>query len=219
MTGIFACRKSHLILSPEMSANAPSPVLYFNIGFKTVYLEVFQEVLHFPGLHTKKGRWCWYALGPVYWAIAFVIAAAVPNLNGIVSIVGALLLLNFSYSFPSVAFLGYLIHEGATLPGEGFDPVTGESTYMDSGPKRWARGFMKRWKLTIPILTYALCAFACSGMGSWAAIEGLIKIFGPGGTVATSFGCASPMWPNSTNSGPATTTTAGLATGLASTST
>lgn len=161
---------------------------------KTVYLEVFEEVFNFPSLNTKKGRWLWYALGPCYWAIALLVAAAVPNLNGIVSIVGSLLLLNFSYSFPACAFLGWLIHEGATLPGEGFDPVTGETTYMDKGPKRWARGFMERWKLTIPVLVYGLCALACSGMGSWAAIEGLIAIFGPGGTVATSYGCESPVW-------------------------
>lgn len=161
---------------------------------KTVYLEVFEEVFNFPSLNTKKGRWLWYALGPCYWAIALLVAAAVPNLNGIVSIVGSLLLLNFSYSFPACAFLGWLIHEGATLPGEGFDPITGETTYMDKGPKRWVRGFMERWKLTTPVLVYGLCALACSGMGSWAAIEGLIAIFGPGGTVATSYGCESPVW-------------------------
>jgi hypothetical protein len=40
---------------------------------------------------------------------------------------------------------------------------------------------------------YFLGGLACSGMGCWAAIEGLIQVFGPGGTVATSFGCASPV--------------------------
>ncbi|KAI7003750.1 hypothetical protein KC355_g9061 [Hortaea werneckii] len=39
--------------------------LYFNIGMKTVYLEVFQEIFNFPAITTRKGQWCWYALGPV----------------------------------------------------------------------------------------------------------------------------------------------------------
>ena len=33
---------------------------------------------------------------------------------------------------------------------------------------------------------------ASSGMGTWAAIEGLIAVFGPGGTIQTSWGCAGP---------------------------
>lgn len=52
-----------------------------DIGMKTVYLEVFQEIFNFPAITTRKGQWCWYALGPVYWILAFVVAAAVPNLS------------------------------------------------------------------------------------------------------------------------------------------
>lgn len=32
-------------------------MLYFNIGMKTIYIEVFQEVFNFPTITTKKGRW------------------------------------------------------------------------------------------------------------------------------------------------------------------
>lgn len=161
---------------------------------KTVYIEVFQEIFNFPNIVTKKGRIMWYILGPIYWIVAFLIAAAVPNLNGIVNFIGGLLSLNFTYSFPALVYLGYLIHEGATLEGEGFDAVTGVSVQHDRGVKRHLRGFFKRWYLTIPTLAYLLCGLACSGMGTWAAVEGLIAIFGPGGTTATSFGCVSPVW-------------------------
>ena len=161
---------------------------------KTVYIEVFQEILHFPPIGSKKGRWMWYALGPCYWIVAFLIAAAVPNLMGIVNFIGGLLGLNFTYSLPGILYLGWSIHEGAALPGEGFNPATRETVFHDSGPKRWMRGFMKRWEWNIPALLYALCSLACSGMGTWAAVEGLIEIFGPGGTVATSYGCQSPVW-------------------------
>lgn len=169
-------------------------VLYFNIGMKTVYIEVFQEVLHFPPIATKRGRWMWYSLGPCYWILAFLIAAAVPNLTGVVNFIGGLLSLNFTYSFPGVVYLGWSIHEGAVLPDEGFDPVTGVSTYHDSGMERWIRGFFTRWMVNVPCLLYVLASLACSGMGTWAAVEGLKVVFGPGGTVASSYGCPSPVW-------------------------
>jgi hypothetical protein len=139
----------------------------------------------------------WYAMGPIYWALAFVIAAAIPNLNGIVSFIDGLLSPNFTYSFPRLVFLGLTIHKGARLPEENFDPVTGVTSYVDSGFRRVIRGFIKQWYFSIPTLLYTLAAFACSGMGTWAAVEGLISIFGPGGTVATSFGCPSPVWAGS----------------------
>ncbi|EEP77878.1 predicted protein [Uncinocarpus reesii 1704] len=168
-------------------------LMYFNIGMKTVYIEVFQEVFKFPPITTKKGRWMWYALGPVYWIIAFLVAAAVPNLNGISGIIGALLILNFTYTFPAFLYVGYRCQADAALPGEGFDPVTGITTRHDNGWKRWVRGFKKNWHFNTVNVIYGLGGLVCSGMGSWAAIEGLIAVFGPGGTVATSFGCAPPV--------------------------
>jgi hypothetical protein len=168
-------------------------VMYMNIGMKTVYIEVFQEVFHFPEIVTKRGRWMWYLLGPIYWALAFVVAGAVPNLNGISGIVGALLILNFTYTFPAILMVGFMCQLGAELPGEGFDPHTGVTTRHDTGMKRWVRGYMKNWALNTFYFTYFLAGLACCGMGCWAAITGLIEIFGPGGTVATSFGCAAPV--------------------------
>ncbi|KAI7164959.1 amino acid transporter-like protein, partial [Hortaea werneckii] len=164
-----------------------------DIGMKTVYLEVFQEIFNFPAITTRKGQWCWYALGPVYWILAFVVAAAVPNLNGIVNLVGGLFGLNFTYSLPGIMFVGYLVQRGASLPGEGFDPVTGQTTRHDSGMKLWVRGYKKHFFINTFTTLYFLAGLACSGMGTWAAIEGLIQVFGPGGTVATSFGCAVPV--------------------------
>jgi hypothetical protein len=167
--------------------------LYFNIGMKTVYIEVCQEIFHFPNISSKKGRLLWYALGPIYWILAFLIAAAVPNLNGISGLVGALLILNFTYTFPALLYIGFRCQVDAALPGEGFDPVSGITTRHDSGIKRWVRGFSKNWHINTMSTIYFLGGLATSGMGCWAAITGLITIFGPGGTVATSFGCAAPV--------------------------
>ncbi|KAI7709829.1 amino acid transporter-like protein, partial [Hortaea werneckii] len=167
--------------------------MYFNIGMKTIYLEVFQQIFNFPPISTTKGRIAWYCLGPCYWILAFIVAAAVPNLSGIVSLVGALFMINFTYSFPGMLYLSWTIQKAAALPGEGFNPYTRVTTRLDNGWKRWNRGFWKSWMKSVPALIYVLAGLACCGMGIWAAIEGLISIFGPGGTVATSFGCPAPV--------------------------
>lgn len=167
--------------------------MYFNIGMKTVYLEVCQELLHFPPITTKKGRVLWFIVGPIYWIVAFVLAASVPNLNTIVNLVGGLFSLNFTYSIPAIMYVGYSVQKGAALEGEGFDPRTGATTRHDTGAKRWIRGFRKAIFKNTFMTLYALCGLACSGMGTWAAIEGAIAVFGPGGTVATAWGCAQPV--------------------------
>ena len=100
---------------------------------------------------------------------------------------------NFTYSFPGMLMLGHKIQVAAALPGEGFNPYTRVTTRLDSGMKRWARGFKKSWKWSAPLTLYVLLGLACCGMGIWAAIEGLISIFGPGGTVATAWGCEAPV--------------------------
>jgi hypothetical protein len=46
--------------------------MYFNIGMKTVYLEVFQAIFKFPPIVEKKGKILWYCLGPVYWIIVSI---------------------------------------------------------------------------------------------------------------------------------------------------
>lgn len=64
----------------------------------------------------------WFAHGLIYCARAFAIVACAPGLNCIVNIIGGLLGVNFLYSLPGLV-LGWL---GAELPGEGFNPDTGD---------------------------------------------------------------------------------------------
>lgn len=164
-------------------------VLYFNIGFKTVYIEVGQEVLGFPSITTKKGRILWIVLGPFYWILALIVTASLPSFNGIVGVVGSLLSLNFTYSIPGIAYFGYLVKNGARLPGEGFDPTTRVTTRLDGGLKRFFRGLRKSWYISIPVLLYVCGGLAASGLGTWSAILSLEGLLGPGGTIQTSWGC------------------------------
>lgn len=168
-------------------------IMYFNVGMKTIYVEVLQSVFNFPSIVEKKGKILWYCLGPCYWIIAFLVAAAVPNLNGIVSFVGAMFMTNFTYTFPGMMYLSRVLHKAAELPGEGFDPATRLTVRHDQGWKRWSRAYKKTWLISTIVVIYILLGLASCGMGLWAAILGLIDVFGPGGTVATSFGCAVPV--------------------------
>ena len=78
------------------------------------------------------------------------------------------------------------------LPGEGFDPATGEVTLTDSGMKRMMRGFMaKNWYLNVWNIIYCLGALATCALGMWAAIENLILIYAI--PQLNAFGCTSPL--------------------------
>jgi hypothetical protein len=65
---------------------------------------------------------------PIYWSIAFIVAASIPNFFGLSSLVAALCILQFTYTFPPMLYLAYAVRLGAVLPGEGFDPATGITT-------------------------------------------------------------------------------------------
>jgi len=167
--------------------------MYFNIGMKVVYLHIGQEIFGFPAMQTKRGYWYWLALGPIYWIVAWVLSMSVPNFAGLTGLIGALLSLNFTYSIPAMMYCAYVIQKGAVLPGEGYDPDTGVTTRLDNGRQRWMRGVRKTWWYSIPAVIFAMGGLAASGMGSWAAIEGLIEVFGSAtGTIQTSWGCAAP---------------------------
>lgn len=166
--------------------------LYFNIGLKTVYIEVGQALLRAPPITTKKGKYVWWSVGPIYWLVAFVICMSIPEFNAFTSFIGGLFSLNFTYSFSGMMFIGVKIQEAAALPGEGYDPVTGVTTRHDKGMKRWTRGFMKAWMWTIPTLLYILASLASSGMGTWAGVEGLIGAFAE--SAVTSWTCVNPYY-------------------------
>jgi len=159
---------------------------------KTVYLEVGQEIFGLPPITTKKGKFLWYTLGPVYWVLAFVFAASVPNFQALVNVIGGLLSLNFTYSIPGFMYAAYKIQCGAVLPGEGFDPYTGVVTRHDNGFGRYWRGYKRTWMVSTLTIIFTMCGLAASGMGAWAGIEGMIAAFGPGGTLLTSWGCRVP---------------------------
>jgi hypothetical protein len=53
--------------------------LYGNIGIKVMYQNIFQELLGLPELTTRAGKLAWVGIVPVYWGLAFLLAAAIPQ--------------------------------------------------------------------------------------------------------------------------------------------
>lgn len=165
--------------------------LYGNIGIKVLYIDVFQELLSAPDLTKKAGKLLWIGLVPVYWAVAFIVCAAIPQFSFISGLVGAVCILQFTYTFPAILAVGYQIQKDAIHPSEQFDPATRSTNYVDRGIKRWVRGFKVRWWLNILNFIYFLGALTTAALGIYSSCLGLISAFN-GSSVATSFGCANP---------------------------
>lgn len=166
--------------------------LYGNVGLKVTYVEVFEKLLGFPQLHTTAGKLWWASLIPLYWILAFIVAAAIPNFAYISSLVGALFILSFTYTFPAWLALGFWIKKDAMDPEvEHFDPTTRTYNYIDRGMRRVWRGFMKRPIFNTWNIIYFLGALATTGLGTYSSLEGLITAFQTG--LTTSFTCKSPV--------------------------
>ncbi|OBT83915.1 hypothetical protein VE02_09766 [Pseudogymnoascus sp. 03VT05] len=173
--------------------------LYGNIGIKVLYNNLFVDLFKAPPITSKRGKFLWAVITPVYWSIAFIVAAAIPNFFGLTSLIAALCIMQFSYTFPPLLHLGFAIKEGAMLQGEGFNPSTGEVVRHDAGIKRWARGFFNGgfsgWKLYVNLfnILFFLGSAVTAGLGAYSAIEALITAFQS--PQITAFTCTSPLAP------------------------
>jgi hypothetical protein len=153
---------------------------------------VLVELFGAPPLTVRGGKIAWALLIPVYWAIAFVIGAGIPNFSGLTSVVAAFCILQFTYTFPPMLAVAYAIKKNALQADEGFDPSTGQVVRHDSSFKRVMRGFMAhRWYVNAWNIIYTLGALALAGLGAYSSIEILSNAFKENRT--TAFVCKSPL--------------------------
>ncbi|KAL1969216.1 hypothetical protein VTN77DRAFT_470 [Rasamsonia byssochlamydoides] len=181
-----------------MVSAAIAAALYGNIGIKVIYNNIFVEFFRAPPLTTKAGKWVWVFMIPIYWALAFIIAAAVPNFSGLTSVVAAFCILQFTYTFPPLLSVAYWVKRDAMQEGEGFDPTTGQTIRFDSGIRRVLRGFFfpgwyknKRFYINVFNIIYVLGSLCLAALGAYSAIEVLITAFR--NSTTTSFVCKSPL--------------------------
>jgi len=166
--------------------------LYGNIGIKVLYNNILMDLFNAPPLSTRAGSFVWMGIVPIYWTIAFVVAASIPDFFGLVSVVAAFCIIQFCYSFPPLLALGYFIKRDSIREGEGFDPTTGRVVRNDSGPRRWIRGFFAGpWYMNVFNVFYLGGALATAGLGAYAAIQGMIEVFQ--NPQINAFTCTSPL--------------------------
>ena len=136
------------------------------------------DIFHVPPLITFRGKIFYAAIVPVWWTVAFVIAAAIPDYFGFVSVMAASTLLNLTYTLPPLFAVGYDMQRNAHLAseGEGFDPISGKVTRYGTTVQRWSRGFLTGGPLQVAKnvwhVIYFLASLSMCGLGMYAAIEG-----------------------------------------------
>ncbi|GJJ09210.1 hypothetical protein Clacol_003432 [Clathrus columnatus] len=169
--------------------------LYGNIGLKVIYVNIVQDIFKGPPLISRGGRFIWVGLVLAYWALAFVIASAVPQFSNISGLVAALCILQFTYTFPPILFVGFIMQRDAIqgqpeyTPGIEVSQIRPDTWYNFS---RWWRGFKNLWWLNTFNFLIFLAALATAGLGAFSSIEGIIAGFKVAGS-ATSFGCQAPV--------------------------
>jgi hypothetical protein len=149
--------------------------LYGNIGIKVFYNNVLIDLFHAPTLVTRRGKIFYACIVPVWWIIAFVIAASIPDYFGFVAIIASSMLLNLTYTLPPFFALGYDIHRNSML-GPAFDPATGPVVRSDGAVRRVVRGFFAGGAFQVARnvwhLLYFLASLSMCGLGMYAAIVG-----------------------------------------------
>lgn len=137
------------------------------------------------------GKVWWIVLGPMYWMIGFIVAAAIPQLALISGLIAAIFAGGFTYILPALAALGFWARKDAMLESERFDPSSRTFHRVDNGLRRYYRGFMKRPLFNLFNFVYFTAGLATCGLGCYAAVHQLMIAFGIG--VAISFTCDSPV--------------------------
>ncbi|KAI5204127.1 hypothetical protein E4T39_03678 [Aureobasidium subglaciale] len=168
--------------------------LYGNIGIKVMYQNIFQELLGLPELTTRAGKLLWVGIVPVYWGVAFILAAAIPQFSALSGLVAALCILQFTYTFPPLLMLGVQIQYDAIRPdqGEGFDPATGQTVRHDHGIKRWIRGFFaRRWYVKAWNVVFFLGAAVTCVLGTYSSVKSMVDAYASGSS--TAFSCVGPV--------------------------
>ena len=182
------------VISSRVISGIIAAGLYGNIGIKVLYNNILMDLFRAPPLNTKAGKILWAIIVPIYWSVAFVVAASIPDFFGLVSVVAAFCIIQFCYSFTPLLALGYFMRRDSIRKseGEGFNPATGQVVRNDSGVKRWARGFVSGpWYMNLWNVIYLGGALATAGLGAYAAIQGMIVVFQ--NPQINAFTCTSPL--------------------------
>ncbi|RDW79580.1 hypothetical protein BP6252_04218 [Coleophoma cylindrospora] len=164
--------------------------LYGNIGIKVLYNSILRRFLGFPELETKKGKIFWVGVVPIYWALAFVLAAAIPQVSNLSALLASVCIAQFTYVFPPFLMLGYSCQAGA-IECRKQGGVAAPPTGIQNKAKDLFAGYMKRWVFNSFNLMMFLCAIVASVLGIYSSVLSLKTAYA--GNSKPSFSCVSPV--------------------------
>lgn len=171
--------------------------LYGNIGLKVLYVNIVEGLFNGPPLMSRRGHMLWVPIVVVYWGLAFVIGSAIPSVGTLSGLVAAVCIFQFTYTFPPVLLLGYMMKVDAMHADEPFTTPGVAPRQYDTwkNPSRWIRGaFFGDWKRVMYkglLFLWFIAALATAGLGMWATGTDVREAIQSGS--ASSFGCASPV--------------------------
>ncbi|KIK59098.1 hypothetical protein GYMLUDRAFT_44836 [Collybiopsis luxurians FD-317 M1] len=176
--------------------------LYGNIGIKVAYYSIIEGWFKGPPLVSRRGRFIWTFMVILYWALAFIVGSAIPQVASVSGIVAAICIMQFSYSFPPLLMLGYkmkvaaagLTEEDKLAFGEVIDPSTPSKDPGDTWRdwSRWRRGFFTgNWLMNSFNLILFLASMTMAALGMYGSGKAVQQTFQNG--AATSFGCTPPV--------------------------
>ncbi|KLT41353.1 hypothetical protein CC85DRAFT_247783 [Cutaneotrichosporon oleaginosum] len=171
-------------------------VMYAHIGCKVLYRNVLRGYFGAPSLAAAKSTAYWSALVCAYWAVAWVIGSAIPNIADLNTVIGGACILQFTYTFPAAMLVGHWVQRDAIKGDTQWEPgVQPWSNRIDSwrDASRWRRGFRRYWYAKITLVVFVLGALSLCGLGIYSGVVSAQESFRSGRT--TSFSCRAPGQP------------------------
>jgi hypothetical protein len=168
-----------------------SGCLFSNISIKVIYNTFFRRVFKFPDLNSKYGKLLWIPMVIFYWGLCYVIASAIPQFTTLTGLVGAVCILQFTYTFPPIMALGLDVQLNAMNADGPYDPLTKTTNRIDTWKhaSRWIRGFKRKWYLNLFHASFFLASLATAILGIYSSALELKKAYGADSNLNGAFSC------------------------------
>ncbi|KAG1857009.1 transmembrane amino acid transporter protein-domain-containing protein [Suillus subalutaceus] len=181
----------------SLTAGLIAAALYGNIGVKVIYNNVFVEMFGFPELTVSRAKYYFAISVVVYWIIAFIIGSAIPQFSLLSSLVAAVCIFQFTYTFPPFMILGYCMQLDATKGDGQFDVNNPHAHRVDTwrDSSRWKRAFFTNFKNTffnVWNILLTLACLSCAILSAYSSILSMVNAF-QSENPPPSFGCRSPL--------------------------
>jgi type III secretory pathway component EscS len=161
-----------------------SAAIYCNVAVKVIYRSIIEGVFHGPSMVTKRGRIIFSVSVVIFYAVSYVLASAIPQFSNVTGFFAAILMVPFSYLYPSLLVLILRVREDGLI--KGFNSI------QLTNPHWWKAILWNKWYLKTLDFIIVLGSLICMGMGSWSSIIAMVQTFKEQGA-STSFGCEPPV--------------------------